>query len=79
MAGGAFAFTLVNDILAIVCPETLHVVNTGGIRFEEITEFVDVVIVSRLGDELHPVSSQGIFTPVGEPLESQLAVGALVD
>ncbi|CAG1990366.1 unnamed protein product [Fusarium graminearum] len=79
MTGGAFAFTLVNYIFPVICPETLHIVNTGRIRFEEITKFVNMVIVSRLGDELHSVSSQGIFTPVGEPLESQLAVGALVD
>ena len=79
MTGRAFTLTVVDDVLSLIGPEALHVASAHGISLVEFAELVNVVIISRLGDKLHSVSSQGILAPVGEPLEGQLAVRALVD
>lgn len=79
MTGRAFTLTIVDNVLSVISPEALHVASTHGISLEEIAVFVNVVIISRLSDKPDSVSSQGILAPVGEPLEGQLAVGALVD
>ena len=79
MTRRAFTVTIVNNVLSVISPEALYVANATGISLEQIAVFVNVVIVSRLSDKLHSVSSQGSLAPVGEPLEGQLAVGTLVN
>jgi hypothetical protein len=79
VTGRAFTLTLINDVLSVISPEALHIVNACSLGLEEVAEFVNVVIISRLSDELNSVSSQGSFAPVREPLEGQLAVRSLVD
>ena len=79
VTGRAFTVTVVNNVLSVISPEALYVTNATGISLEEIAVFVNVVIISGLSDKPDSVSSQGILAPVGEPLEGQLAVGALVD
>lgn len=79
VTGRAFTLTIVNNVLSVISPEALYVVNATGFTLEEIAEFVNVVIISRFSDKPDSVSSQGSLAPVGEPLEGQLAVGTLVD
>lgn len=75
----AFTLTIVNDVLSVISPEALDIASAHSISLEKIAVLVNVVVISRLGDELNSVSSQGSFAPVRDPLEGQLAVGSLVD
>lgn len=76
MTGRAFTLTIVNYKHS-VCPEALHILNPRCTLFKEIAILIKMRIISGARNKLHSISSQGSFTPVGYPLEGQLAIGAL--
>jgi hypothetical protein len=76
MARRAFTLTIINHIHSF-CPEALHILIARRALLEEIAILVKMGIISWACDKLDSISSQGSFTPVGNPLEGQFAVVAL--